>query len=79
MPYPPDHETLAAFLSARTTEAAAATMGNAEYHAAVAAWCAEHGVPPISHRRASRYLLSLGHRQHPNRTQGRKWIGLALR
>lgn len=79
MPYPSDHKTLSAFFAARITESPSATMGNTEFGAAVEAWCASRGVPPISHRRASRYLLALGYRQHSNRTHGRRWAGLSLR
>lgn len=79
MPYPTDHETLTRFVAARLREAPESMLANTDLAAAVAMWCASQEVPPISHQRASRFLLSLGYRQHSNRENGRRWVGLTLR
>jgi putative DNA primase/helicase len=56
-----------------------ATVGNTALYQAFSAWSAANGERPRSHRWLTRALTDRGYKQDPNRSAGRRWLGLSLR
>lgn len=79
MPYPSESDVLAAHFSACIEEAPDHRLANADLHASVARWVAEHRLPPISPKRIAMWLHAAGYRQGSRNEGGRSWIGLRLR
>lgn len=53
-------------------------LRNADMFAALDAFCVARDVNTPSHRRLTRTLYQRGARQHPDKNDGRKWLGLRL-
>jgi putative DNA primase/helicase len=56
-----------------------ASVGNTALYQAFSAWAAANGERPRSHRWLTRALTDRGYKQDPNRSAGRRWLGLSLR